>query len=150
MEKIKLKNNILRKVGTLVRSIHSASDIKYKELNLQKGQFAFLTRICETPNINLMELSNILTVDKSTTTKAIKKMVEAGYIEKTQDLNDKREFKLTPTKKGLEIYNFIIEEENRSIDICLEGFTDEEKNIINNLLERMSVNAKNNWNKLKK
>lgn len=97
--------------------------MKYRELSLQKGQFIFLTRICENKGINFIELSKILTVDKSTTTKAVKKLIEAGYINKEQDEKDKREYKLYPTKKALEVYDLIITEENRNIDICMEGLT---------------------------
>ncbi|WP_376774609.1 MarR family winged helix-turn-helix transcriptional regulator [Clostridium thailandense] len=85
-----LDSHILREIGTLFRCIHSISDIKFKEINLQKGQFIFLTRICENQGINQIDLSNLLKVDKTTTTKAIQKLIEAGYIEKKRDDNDKR------------------------------------------------------------
>jgi DNA-binding MarR family transcriptional regulator len=145
----KLNNQILRKIGTLSRSIHSVSDIKYRELSLQKGQFVFLTRVCENQGINFVELSRILAVDKSTTTKAVKKLIEAKYIEKKQDEKDKREYKLFPTEKALEIYDFIIDEENRSIDICVEGLSKTERKIVEDLLEKMSQNTAKDWQKLK-
>lgn len=145
----KLNSHILRKIGTLSRAIHSTSDMKYRKLSLQKGQFIFLTRICENQGINFIDLSKILTVDKSTTTKAVKKLIEAGYISKEQDEKDKREYKLYPTKKALEVYELIITEENRNIDICMEGLTKKEREIVENLLEKMSENAAKDWLKVK-
>ncbi|WP_096401816.1 MarR family transcriptional regulator [Fusobacterium varium] len=145
----RLNSEILRKIGTLSRAIHSVSDIKYRELFLQKGQFIFLTRICENQGINFRELSRILAVDKSTTTKAVKKLIEAGYLNKEQDEKDKREYKLYPTKKALEVYELIIEEENRNIEICMEGLSKKEREIAENLLEKMSVNAEKDWLKVK-
>lgn len=145
----KLNNQILRKIGTLSRAIHSISDMKYRELSLQKGQFTFLTRICENQGINFIELSKILTVDKSTTTKAVKKLIEAGYISKEQDENDKREYKLYPTKKALEVYDLIITEENGNIDTCMKGLTKKEREIVENLLEKMSENAAKDWLRVK-
>jgi DNA-binding MarR family transcriptional regulator len=68
----KLDSCLLREIGVLLRVIHYVSDVKYKELKLQKGQFTFLTRICENPGISFVELSNMLKVDKTTTTKAVK------------------------------------------------------------------------------
>lgn len=141
----KLTNDILREIGTLSRAIHSISDIKYKELKLQKGQFTFLTRICENQGINFIDLSNILKVDKTTTTKAVQKLIEAGYVDKKQDENDKRGYKLFPTQKSLEVYDFIIEEENKNIEICLDGFTEEERIMINKLVKRMSQNIEEDW-----
>lgn len=105
----------------------------------------FLTRICENPGINFVDLSNMLKVDKTTTTKAVKKLVEIGYLYKEQDENDKREYKLTPTKKALEIYEFLIEEENKQIKMCFKGFSEEEKQIANKLIKRMSDNMEEYW-----
>lgn len=151
MNKIeKLTNDILREIGSLSRAIHSISDIKYKELKLQKGQFTFLTRICENPGINFVDLSNMLKVDKTTTTKAVQKLIEAGYVDKRQDETDKRVYKLFPTEKSLEVYNLIIKEENRNIEVCLGGFTKEEKIVINKLVKRMSKNIEEDWKNKKR
>ncbi|MDB0438695.1 MarR family winged helix-turn-helix transcriptional regulator [Clostridioides difficile] len=146
----KLDSNILREVGTLSRAVNSINDMKYKELKLQKGQFTFLTRICENPGINLVELSNVLKVDKATTTKAIQKLIKAGYVDKKQDEFDKRGYNLTPTNKSLEVYELIIEEENRSIEICFNKFTDEEKQTANNIIEKMRKNIEEEWFKVKR
>ncbi|WP_434792976.1 hypothetical protein TPDSL_20890 [Terrisporobacter petrolearius] len=151
MSKIeKLTNDILREIGSLSRAIHSISDIKYKELKLQKGQFTFLTRICENPGINFVDLSNMLKVDKTTTTKAVQKLIEAGYVDKRQDETDKRGYKLFPTEKSLKVYNLIVEEENKNIEVCLEGFTKEEKIVINKLVKRMSKNIEEDWKNKKR
>lgn len=56
----------------------------------------------------------MLKVDKSTTTKAIKKLIDIGYINKKQNEKDKREYRLTPTNKGLQIYKLIINEGKNS------------------------------------
>ncbi len=140
----------MRQIGTLSRSVHYISDIKYKELKLQKGQFTFLTRICENPGINFIDLSNMLKVDKATTTKAVQKLVEASYIEKKRDEQDKRGYNLNPTNKALEIYNLIIEEENKNINICFKNFTEDDKKSINKLITKMSKNIENEWIKIKK
>jgi DNA-binding MarR family transcriptional regulator len=145
-----LSNILLRQIGTLSRSVHYISDIKYKELKLQKGQFTFLTRICENPGINFIDLSNMLKVDKATTTKAVQKLVEASYIEKRRDEQDKRGYNLNPTNKALEVYNLIIEEENKNINICFKNFTEDDKKSINKLITKMSKNIENEWIKIKK
>lgn len=149
MNYIKLNSYILREIGTLSRTIHSISDIKFKELNLQKGQFIFLTRICENPGISLIQLSIFLKVDKTTTTKATQKLLTEGYINKENDENDKRVYRLFPTKKALDIYNDIIEEENRNIEICFKDFTEGEKVIVYELVKRMKENTEFNWHELK-
>lgn len=140
-----LNDKVLRFVGVLARSISSSGDIKYREFNMQKGQHMFLTRICENPEINFVDLSNLLKVDKTTATKAVRKLIEIGYVDKKQDGYDKRGYKLTATKRGHEIYDLLINEENRQIEICFKGFSEEEKQAVTKLLERMSVNIEEYW-----
>lgn len=144
-----LRSDILREIGALSRCIHSINDVKFKEINLQKGQFPFLTRICENHAINLIDLSNLLKVDKTTTTKAVQKLIEAGYIYKERDTIDKRVWRLYPKDKAKEVYTFIIEEENRSIEVCFNCFTLEEKELVNNMVKRMRENIENDWKKIK-
>jgi DNA-binding MarR family transcriptional regulator len=143
MEKLEFK--VLRFVGTLSRAINSKADYTYKKFNLQKGQYMFITRVCENPGINLVNLSNILKVDQATTTKAVKKLIDIGYLNKQQDENDKRGYKLTPTKKALEVYEFIIEEEGKQLNISFKGFSEEEKKMADRLIERMSENIEEYW-----
>lgn len=145
----KLKNEVLREVGMLARCIQSISDIKYREIRLQRGQFIFLTRICECPGINLIELSNILKVDKATTTKAIQKLMEENYVLRERNSADKRMWHLFPSSKAQEIYPYIIQEENRNIEICFTGFSSEEKDAVYQLLKRMRVNVEQDWKELK-
>jgi len=140
-----LDSMILREVGTLSRSIHSICDIKFKELKLQKGQFIYLTRICENPGINLIDLTILLKMDKTSTTKAIQKLETEGYIERKKDVSDKRVTRLYPTEKGFKSYDGIINEENRNIAICLKDFSEEEKNIVTELIMKMSKNIESEW-----
>ena len=144
-----LNSNILREVGTLARCINSISDIRFKEQNLQKGQFIFLTRICENPGINQIDLSNLLKVDKTTTTKVIQKLIEAGYISKKRDNTDKRMWRVYPEEKSKKIYTFVIKEENRNIEICFDNFTDKEKNEAYQLIKKMKENIENHWKEIK-
>ena len=133
----------------LARCIQSISDIKYREINLQRGQFTFLTRICECPGTNLIELSNILKVDKATTTKVVQKLMKENYVLRERNDADKRGWHLFPSIKAQEIYQYIIEEENRNIEVCFTGFSIEEKDNVYQLLKRMRENIEQDWKKLK-
>ncbi|QDR79488.1 MarR family winged helix-turn-helix transcriptional regulator [Sporomusa termitida] len=144
-----LTNEILREVGMLSRCIQSISDIKFREFKLQRGQFIFFTRICENPGINLIDLSNILKVDKATTTKAIQKLLAEDYVWRTRDSMDKRMWHLFPSLKAQKIYSYLIQEENRNIEICLQGFTQAERDLVHRLLKKMRENIELDWKALK-
>ena len=141
----KKNSKALRFIGTVSRAINSKSDKKYKQLNLQKGQYMFLTRICEHPEINLSDLSRLIKVDKATTTKAVNKLLELGYITKKRNSYDRREFNLSPTNSGLKVYAMIISEEMVQLNTVFENFNNEEIKIVTELLSRMSENIENYW-----
>lgn len=133
----------------LARCIQSISDIKFREIKLQRGQFIFLTRICEYPGINLVDLSNILKVDKATTTKAVQKLMKENYVLRARNDTDKRGWHLFPSIKAQEVYQYIIQEENRNIEICFTGLSLEERDNIYLLLKRMRENIEQDWKELK-
>lgn len=142
-----LQREILREIGTITRCINSISDIKYKNINLQKGQFIFLIRVCENPGINQRDLSKLLKVDKTTTAKAIQKLIGVGYIERKEDSVDKRMWRLYPLNKAHEAYDYIIEEENRVNRDYYNNFNNEEKKLVYKLLKKLRENIENDWNK---
>ena len=147
---LNIENHILREIGTIARSIQSISDIKYKNINLQKGQFIFLCRVCENPGINQIDLSNLLKVDKTTTTKVIQKLILAGYIEKKEDVSDKRMWRLFPLQKALDAYTYIIEEETKSNQAYYNNLNDQEKELFYSLLKSLSKNIEYDWINIKK
>ncbi len=146
----KLDREILRDIGAVARSIHSISDIQFRQLQLQKGQFVFLTRICECPGINLVELSQALRVDKTTTTKAIQKLIEAAYVRKERDEADQRIWRLFPTEQALSNYSVVIAAENQYISHCFYDFSEDEKEIVCSLVARMRDNISREWKRIKK
>ena len=103
----------LREIGTLTRTLHAIVKVKFKELNLKKGQSIYLTRICENPGISFMELSQLLMADKTTTSKVVQKLITEELVTKRQDKDDKRAFKPFPTEKAYHAYKVIIDEEQR-------------------------------------
>ncbi|MCM1989466.1 MarR family winged helix-turn-helix transcriptional regulator [Oceanirhabdus seepicola] len=141
---------ILREIGMVARCVNSISDIEFREISLEKGQYLFLVRICENPGINQERLSNMLKVDKTTTAKAVKKLILKGYIIKEQSEKDKRSFKLYPNEKAKEIYEFLRKEEDYTTKNALKDFSDEEKEIAYKLLNKMRLNIEKDWEVVKK
>lgn len=140
----------MREIGTLARAIHSKSDLKFKTYRLQKGQFIYLTRICENPGINHIQLSKLLKVDKTTTTKAVQKLITSEYLNKEKDQFDSRAYRLYPTSKALEVYDLVIDEENKNIEICFNGLTASEIKQACQLIKKMSENMESVWRGIKK
>ena len=140
-----LTHQFLREVGAVARCVQSLSDVRFKKLALQRGQFVFLTRICESPGLHLLELSHLLKVDKATATKAVQKLEAEGYVRKEQNQTDKRMVHLFPTERAQEVYPELIAEENRYLARCFAGMTKEEQALAETLIERIRENIEAEW-----
>ncbi|MBK5463423.1 MarR family winged helix-turn-helix transcriptional regulator [Peribacillus sp. TH27] len=143
-------NEILREIGMIARALDSISNIEFKEYDLTKGQYLYLVRICENPGIIQEKLAEMIKVDRTTATRAIKKLEINGFIEKKEDKHNKKIKKLFPTEKGKNVYPFIKRENDYSNIVALEGFSERDVETIFNLLQRVRKNIEKDWEFVKK
>ncbi|WP_209125636.1 MarR family winged helix-turn-helix transcriptional regulator [Alkalihalobacillus sp. BA299] len=141
---------ILREIGTIARALDSISNIEFKEYDLTKGQYLYLVRICENPEIIQEKLAEMIKVDRTTAARAIKKLEINGFIEKKEDKHNKKIKKLFPTEKGKTVYPFIKRENDHSNSVALAGFSEREAESLFNLLQRVRKNIEKDWEFVKK
>lgn len=118
---------------------------KFSKYGLKRGQHAFLTRIVENPGICQKDLSSMLKVDKGTTAKAIKKLIEEDYATKERSKDNYKVFKVFPTTKGRELYPKLVKEIKRTGDMALEGL-DINIDLLYKELSMMRQNLEKEWN----
>lgn len=145
-----IMKDILREVGMIARALDSISNIEFKEMDLTKGQYLYLVRICENPGIIQQQVSDMIKVDRSTATRAIQKLEMNGFIEKKEDPHNKKNKKLFPTEKGRTVYPFIKRENEHSDRMALAGFSAQEMATAYELLERIRKNVEKDWEFVKK
>lgn len=141
---------ILREIGMIARSLDSIANIEFKECNLTKGQYLYVIRIYENPGIIQEELSDMIKVDKTTISHAIKKLEKDGFIEKIQDENNKKIKRLYISEKGKESYDFIKRENDYSNKIALKGLSQKEAEEIEKLLKKVRENISKDWEYVKR
>lgn len=146
----KLNSLILREIGALSRCIQTISDISFKELQLQKGQFIYLSRVCENPGIHPRALTEMLKVDKTTATKALQKLEREGFILRRRDAEDARIWRLYPSPKAEDAYPKVLAAENRNIEICFQTFAAEDRETVYRLIRKMRENIETEWEAVKK
>lgn len=132
-------------INKYISVIYRLSQIYFDEklfsYNISCGQQFFLLRIYENPGISVMELSLLDCFDKGTTARAVKKLEEEGYIKREENINDKRANKLFLTKKAYAVIDFIksmLVDWNNEIT---KDLTEQEKEIVNDIVEKMAKNA---------
>lgn len=141
---------ILREIGMIARALDSISNLEFKELNLSKGQYVYIVRICENPGIIQEQLIDLIKVDRSTATRVLQKLETSGFIEKRPDGFNKKIKKIFPTDKGNSIYPFIIKEHTYSNEVALTGFSESEKHEVFEYLHRIRTNIEKDWEYVKK
>jgi len=77
-------------------------------------QFLILDEVAKKGELKMLELHQILAVDKSTTTRLVNPLVGQGLIERKMSDHDSRAVNLRLTKAGRKIH--------RKVWLCLEGF----------------------------
>ena len=128
-------------VGKSIGKIHRMSMIyfskQFSRFNIGAGQCFFLLRIYEKPGITQEELSSIMSFDKGTTARALKKLEDNGYIERVRKNSDKRDYSIITTKKAENIRSQVYSIMNsweKKLNSC---FTPEEAEMFTNLLNKL-------------
>lgn len=141
---------VLREIGMIARALDCISNIEFKEFDLTKGQYLYLVRICENPGIIQEKLAEMIKVDRTTASRAIKKLELNGFIEKRGDANNKKIKKLYPTEKGKSIFPLLKREHDYSNAVALKGFSESEVEALFHLLQRVRKNIEKDWEYVKK
>lgn len=145
-----MEENILREIGTISRALNSISNIEFKDIQLEKGQFIYLSRISENPGITQNQLSNLICVDKTTTNRVIGRLVDKKLIVKKDDPNNQKNKLLYATSTGLKRYETLKNEEKYSTKVALEGLTAQDITVLNKAISQISQNVVTDWSQVKK
>ena len=145
-----MMTDILREIGMIARALDSISNIEFKEVDLTKGQYLYVVRVCENPGIIQEKLAEMIKVDRTTANRAIKKLELNGFVVKKDDEQNKKIKKLYPTEKGKQVYPFIKRENDYSNRVALDGLSESETEMILNLLQHVRKNVEKDWEYVKK
>lgn len=131
--------NITQYICFLYKEFQKYCEDKLKPYNLTHGLYIYLIFIYKKPGSTLNEISKVLEVDKAYTTRAIKKLMDYGYVNKVIDENDSRAFNIYSTEKCDEVMeemnNLFIEWEK----IMLRKFSEEEAKLLKSLLKKTVI-----------
>lgn len=112
--------------GCLYRCAQTYFDRELKKFDLSMATYPYLLSLSKNEGINQNEISRILYVDKSMSAKAIKKLIALGYVNKKEDKEDARAYKLYLTDKAKDIIPKILKVRDKWINILSQG-SDNEK-----------------------
>lgn len=97
------QETIGRYAAAIYRNTQSIINKKLENEGIKSGQHDFLYVIIKNQGISQTKMCEILNVGKPTVTKAVKSLVNSGYVVKEKGLEDQRCYQLYLTEKGEEI-----------------------------------------------
>ena len=89
-------------IGHFYRSGSSFLSKEYKNYDIGSGQYLFLLSLYIEDGVSHEILTERMAVDKATTTRAIMKLEESGYVRRETNACDKRKYHIFLTPKALE------------------------------------------------
>ena len=138
----------LGKIATyLYRCTQAYTNEILKEYHLGSGLYPFLLKLYIQEGINQNQISRALNIDKAMSARAVKKLIEMGYIRKEEDHEDSRAFKLYLTEQGRAVAPVVKDALRRWNDMITQDLSEQEKDMVINLLGKVLNNAKSCINK---
>lgn len=144
-----MREDILRQIGTIARALDSIANIEFKEMQLNRGQYLYLVRIKENPGIISDHLAGMLSVDRTTTARSVKKLEQNGLIKKGSDEQNRKIKHLFVTDKGEKLAARIEKENTYSNEQVLKGLDKSERLELASLLKQVEENASASWHFVK-
>ena len=129
-----------RLISIIYQNISTHIDKELKPYGIGTAQVSFLTALLNKDGVNQETLTAASNVDKSTTARAIAKLVKEGYVTRKKDQTDNRAYKIYLTKKGRSIEHNLYSSLQQLNVILSEGLTEEEKASVVTLPEKLERN----------
>ncbi len=133
--------HILKHVSGLSRMTQAYFNDRMSQFGLGAGQQFFMHRIARYPGLSMAELAHMGFFDNCTATRAVRRLVEAGYVRMEPDKKDGRIKRLYATERAEPLLEAIRSMRHDWYEIVAAGFSEEEKRQVAGLLSRMADNA---------
>lgn len=135
------KMRVNRTISILYRLGHMYFDRDLEPYQIGSGQQFFLLTIGKNPGISLYELAQHGCYDKGTTTRAVRKLEEEGFIRRVIDTRDKRYHQLYITDKAERLIPVIEQSLEDWNAIITDGLDEKQQESLIQLTEQLAINA---------
>ena len=134
-------------IGKIFRHSASYIDKKLAPYNLSSGIFLPLLKVHFQPGVSQQFLSNMLIQDKGSIARAVKKLINLGFIRREKSDDDQRVYMLYTTAEGENLVLLVIEIIEEWNNMMTQGFNDGEVELAKRLLAKMLHNILNQENR---
>lgn len=136
-----IDTTLFRRIGLITRKATTDMNQLASHYQLDNNLYLYLIRICENEGLSQTDLVDLIQVDKTTLSRAIKKLEKENYILKKTNPENKKFNQLFPTKKTKDLYDILFSLEQQVIQNGVKNLTDSEKEILNALLQKINTTS---------
>lgn len=130
---------IIRRIGAITRLIQIDSNQHFKDQKLNNNLFIYIIRTVEQPGMFLGELADSMQIDRTTSFRTVKKLIEMGYLELDNDTENRKIKRVYPTQRAKQIYPELHSYEQVKSDNLLSALTEGEREQLRQLLNKLKV-----------
>ena len=145
MEKMTFFNYDLGKlIQCFDKYMRKVQDNMLAKFHLTHFHAWYLANLHRFGEMNMTDLTNQISVDKANTTRAVKDLMNKGYIEKVG--TSERKYNIKLSEKGSSVATIFKERIDKMMKDSFKYFTDEEKKTFFELLNKLSKGVKDAGN----
>ena len=111
------------------------------EVGLNGGQYVYISNVCRNPGISQEQMSRQILINKSNVARQLASLEQNGFVRREPDAKDRRVMRVYPTERAMEVYPYIQQVLADWRHYLTENFTDEEREQLDSLLERVLEKA---------
>lgn len=130
-----------RHISVLYRYGRAYMEQLVEDMNIGSSQYSFLFYLYNHDGAIQDEISTFLSVDKTTTTRAIHKLEKLGYVTRVKDELDQRKNKIFLTEAGWALKVQLKKASKEWQNVLLKGLSESEIRNLGQLLNRLEENA---------
>ncbi len=119
----------------------SYANQQLKDINISSGLVYFIIELSQAEWLNMSDLSAAVGVDNAYATRAVEKLSTLGYVNKVQDEQDRRAYRISLTTSGRQIAKRVIETMKQWVEIITAGVSLEEIVTVNRVFDQFHQNA---------
>ena len=133
---LKLEEFLPYRLSLLSNTISGAiADAYAQRFELSMNEWRVMAVIARYPGLSAREVTERTAIDKVAVSRAVKRLLDAGRLERSQVQADKRSFKLFLSEEGIRVHELVAPLARRYEEKLLEGMTDEQLAALDDVIE---------------
>jgi DNA-binding MarR family transcriptional regulator len=143
MQLLELEHTVFYALDKAIKTYRQFAQRNIREsgLDITIDQWLVLKTITDHPDLTQREMAAKVFKDHASITRMIELLVRRGFLKRSPNPADRRQYILELTSEGKAVYEQLVPIVATNRETALEGFSEEEIELLKRLLQRMTENC---------